>query len=339
METPFGSFKHKAVIVMGFPKSGTSLFTSLLDHHPQLLVVPFELNYAKIAYRDRALSSERWREKIIAKSGLDAMGTKITGNFERDYSDLDREKFMKALKHELKSAKSEKERFLSVIKSFYFVEHSDKRDKRAWVEKTPTNYLLLPLFASWFGDNLTCFHIVRDPLDNFVSYKKFPGNADVRAFSEEWKFSNIMASMGQKASPNYHIIRYEKLVREPERQMRVVADILGIRYEASLIEPTWNGKQWHGNSVHGDHFNVVSLSPVGRYRNILTEQEISHLRKLLYGFDLSLSLALLKRQLFFFVRWHFQTPTLIALRVYRKIKQWPRHISRSAHLKPERGKN
>lgn len=46
-KTPFEQFKNNAVIISGYPKSGTTLLQSLLDYHPQLLVFPEEMKYFK----------------------------------------------------------------------------------------------------------------------------------------------------------------------------------------------------------------------------------------------------------------------------------------------------
>jgi len=179
--TPFSKFKNNAVIIMGFPRSGTTLLSALLDYHPQLSVYPDKLHFPRVVYHEmakRPLGNEEKLKMLFAKSNLGGFQHdkyEIPEHPEevRDYSDIDYNTFYKKLNERVSKAHNNKEIYLSVIESFYDVEQSDKGDKKAWVEKTSINYLIYPLLKKWFGNNLVCLHIVRNPYDNFVSYRKF----------------------------------------------------------------------------------------------------------------------------------------------------------------------
>jgi hypothetical protein len=53
VDNNFKKFSNKATFIAGYPKSGTTLLLSLLDNHPQLVVVPEEtLFFDRVRYSD-----------------------------------------------------------------------------------------------------------------------------------------------------------------------------------------------------------------------------------------------------------------------------------------------
>lgn len=295
--------KNRPVILMGYPKSGTTLLTSLLDGHPQLLVFPEELksfSYSeKYIYSDSKLSPLEWAKKLTYDSHIqfeDQLSGKIKGDV-RNYSDLDLNLYKKKLSERLSLARTEKEVLLAVIESFYDIDHSDKSDKRAWVQKTARTYLYFPLLHEWFGDNLVCLHMKRDPYDNCASWRKM-SSLPIENIIRDWKISNSVADMARKKIKNYHFIQYEDLVLNPEKVMHQVCDWIGISFDKSLLQPTLNGKTWGGNSAHSRSFVSVSASSVGVYKKLLTKEEIQYISQLL-------SRSVFKNIVAFRFRWAF----------------------------------
>jgi hypothetical protein len=332
-KTPFSRFKNRAVFVMGMKKSGTTLLTSLLDYHPQLVVFPEELKFVKVLYRDRMsdrpLSNRDKIDILIKKYHLgrlkhDTFTHSSSPRSPRDYSDIDYSAFARLLSARSEEARDDKELLLAIIESFYEVEHSPKEDKRAWVEKTPINYYYVPLFHKWFGDSLVCLHVVRDPYDNFASFRKFlrkpPTDAVLHNFCLNWKLSNALARQWQKYFKRYHIISYEQLVTHPEKVMRQVASWLGIDYKETLLLPTINGKRWGGNSAYKTTFTSVSPSQVGKYKEVLSEREIRKIKHLLYGFSPFFRLKSYAYLVMLKLRWKFPRLSRLIAKMVKKIK-------------------
>jgi len=330
--TPFSKFKNNAVIIMGFPRSGTTLLSALLDYHPQLSVYPDKLHFPRVVYHEiakRPLNNEEKLKILFAKSNLGGFQHdkyEIPEHPEevRDYSDIDYNTFYKKLNERVSKAHNNKEIYLSVIESFYDVEQSDKGDKKAWVEKTSINYLIYPLLKKWFGNNLVCLHIVRNPYDNFVSYRnQFDEKISaIDTFCLEWAFSNSVAKMGKRAIKKYYTVSYEELVKDPEKVMRDVCKWIGIDYIPSVLEPTLNGKSWSGNSAYGAKFRSASATSIDKYKELLSKKDQKRIHKLLYGFDFLFRMKLLRRIMLFKLKWVSPKTYRFLLKMGKKIKRF-----------------
>lgn len=327
-KTSFQKFKNKAIIISGFPKSGTTLFQSLLDGHQQLLVFPEELHFDRIIYpteiAGKKLTTEEKINRLLKLKNLQKsreggpMGA-------RDYSDFDYNKFKNILLLRLKNVKNNKDILLAVMESFYEADNSDKTDKRAWVEKTPANYFYFPFFKKWFGDDLVWIHIARNPYDNFVSYRKiFEGESKkktaVKRFCLDWVLSNKLAKLAHQKIKNHHIIQYEDLLKEPEKVMKKVCDWVGINWDNFLLSPTFLGQQWGGNSMHNQKFQGISVKPIGRHKE-LEFKETEEMKKYLEQFNLMFWLHIQKRFLLFYLRWKFLPIYRTFLKFFIRIKK------------------
>ena len=73
-----------------------------------------------------------------------------------------------------------------------------------------------------------------------------------------------------------HRIRYEDLVTEPERELRALADFLGVAFEPGLLEGASDLPLTPGERRHEHHTNVskpIDASSAGRWRGKLSDEE------------------------------------------------------------------
>ncbi|MCG2694429.1 sulfotransferase [Candidatus Parcubacteria bacterium] len=312
----FQKFKDKSIHIAGYPKSGTTLLSALFDNHPQLVVLPFELRdlfkkiVSEICY-DKKCSKKEKIDCIIRKID-NFKSDEMVGVFLREkyragnlnILEINHTCFKNKLIDRLNKSKNDKEFILSIIESYYDVENSNKQDKRAWVEKTPHNYLFFPLLRRWFGEDVILLHIVRDPFDIYSSLKqKVNINLTIDAFCKEWQFAQKLSILAKKNIKNYHIIQYEQLVANPEIIMKKVCNWLQIDFNDLLLQPTKNGKIWLGNSSYDMRYTEVSQGSIGAHKGILTDEEIEEINAILYNFNLFFKIKIWKRVLFFKLMW------------------------------------
>ncbi len=102
-------------------------------------------------------------------------------------------------------------------------------------------------------------HVVRSPADRYISAKMFrvrQGSSKVNgvdfcfAHTETWISSRILAEKNLEAlgDGSYKIVHYEKLVANPEKEMRKLAEWLGIKFTNLLLNPTVFGSNAGDNS-------------------------------------------------------------------------------------------
>ena len=97
---------------------------------------------------------------------------------------------------------------------------------RHWVEKTPYNeHYAAQIFAWWPAALMV--HTVRDPRDNFASYRRKHSNWSPDAFAMNWARSTQAGfdNLARFGADHYWMLRYEDLVVAPEAKTAPVMPV------------------------------------------------------------------------------------------------------------------
>jgi hypothetical protein len=272
---------NQPIFICGFPKSGTTLLLSLLDSHPDLLVFPEESKFFQFLKNKKQLTidlmlTESGAKHIKLQQGDDS--ERVAAGV-RDYSHIDHSNFEQlVLKRWESSNKTNKDLLESLILGFG--DNTNQVDKRFWVEKTPHNEKYLSI-AEDYWKTIYALYIIRDPRDNFASYR-IKRNLDSKSLTLDryvitWLDSLIHWYRYQLQEPSSLLIQYEELVKSPENILRRICDFLKIEWDDCLFQPTRAGSYWSGNSMHNHNFSSISSSSLGKYKELLTEEEIKSL--------------------------------------------------------------
>ena len=111
-----------------------------------------------------------------------------------------------------------------------------------WVEKTPYNEEFAHLIFRYWPE-ARCLHIVRDPRDNFASYRRKHPEWSAASFGYSWRRSLRRGEENRShyGESRYLMMRYEDLLAKPERELGRIANFLGIRFDESMRQPTRAG--------------------------------------------------------------------------------------------------
>lgn len=281
MMSEYGFLDHP-VFITGHATSGTTLLRNILDGHPELLVMPVETNLRAIIRRDGLFVNDFNIEKFLTsgpETGIYSLHHKrasLAGG-DRDYNDFDFEAFSHSIKENW-DGESAKSLQLSLLKSFYEKSRFKGAKPKMWIEKTHGNELYLDLFFKWYP-NAKAIHLVRDPYDNFASYrkkmKKKGGVVTAVSFCNEWLESSRKIVWLKKRNPQrIMIIRFEDLLEGQEENIKKICDFLKISFHDSLKTPTSYGIPWSGNSQQNIKFNGISREPIGSHKDSLDKKEI-----------------------------------------------------------------
>lgn len=260
--------------VLGNPRSGTSLFRSLLNAHP-FVIIPPECGF--ILWLAPQWRSAAWDDPAVVRGFASAVCR--SRKFETWHvaeADL-----VAALERSpINDYRTAVERVILAYAQ------SRGRTPRIWGDKN--NYYvaevsgLLELYP-----HARYLHIVRDPRDVACSYQELGRRSitsdyrpvleqDVRAIAEEWRRNNERVLVALADHPGYLRIRYEDLVQEVNVQMDRALRHLDVDPEGvvgadmhlrALDEPA-EFMQWKEKLSA-----PVDDASVGRYRTELTEQE------------------------------------------------------------------
>ncbi len=270
------------VFICGHPKAGTSLIRAILDGHPQLIVYPEESIFFR-RFLPKAINLGLPEQILLAEKELIHIfqwdskkpAPSQEGYPDRDYSFIPFEEVRQELSRMMKENYRHPGDILrAAVLAYGQVSRQITPQTIRWVEKSPYNeYHAGKIFEWW--PQARCIHIVRDPRDNFVSYRRKHPKWNAEFFSMNWLRSTQAGLQNQEhySSQRYLVMRYEDLTASPQEYLNKLVAFLGINWDESLVEPTRAGIQWRGNSMFANQFQSISSAPVARWKEKLNNDD------------------------------------------------------------------
>ena len=252
------------VIVMGFPRSGTTLVEQILCSHSAIAAggeLPFVADMSKQASGIYP-ASERFPENLAYSWMADYH---YTATLFRDYY----------------LARAEQYGLLKSGITFF-------------TDKMPFNEIYLPLIKMAFP-NAKVVRVVRHPLDVCVSML---ANNMTHGFHCGYRIediSNHLAAVhdlvehyGKELELNELVLRYETLVADQEGQTRKLLDYLGLPFEAACLQFHEN-RRYAPTPSYAQVTEKLNDRSIGRYQHYARQLEpyVPRLRKMMaaYGYD------------------------------------------------------
>jgi hypothetical protein len=248
------------VFIVGLPRTGSKLVENILRNSPHI-------NYesaGEVGYVGHLITpGVRDEMKKIGDMAKDANVHKLVDYF---YTRTPRIGFWLCLKHVdrdkvlqelLASDRTEKGIYEVILRI-----HTTVTDKTVLGDKTGPNLYHVPTLVKWFP-HAKIIHLLRDPRAILASewrrrmevYPKgsyFPvklgkpiyGFSIVLHMTIVWLNAVRLHRRYEKRYPqNYHLIRFEDLVSEPEKSVRELCVFLGIEFDPKMLRP----KQVHSS--------------------------------------------------------------------------------------------
>ena len=278
----FQRIRNHPIFICGHPKAGTSLVRAILDSHPELIVYPEESMFFR-----RFLPKTR-NCKLDEK--LDLAEKNIINFFrweqenptadqegfpDRDYRNFSFEEINKWMRTFVENSFRDDGDILSAaVLAFGVVSNQLHQNTRYWVEKSPYNEYYAEQIFTWWSD-ARCIHVIRDPRDNYISYKRKHPDWQAEFFASNWRCSTLAGVQNQeKYKPeNYYILHYEDLTSSPENAIRQLTAFLKISWDETLLIPSRAKELWKGNSMFSNQFEGISAAPVARWKENLSRQD------------------------------------------------------------------
>jgi hypothetical protein len=241
----------RPIIIVGVPRSGTTLLRVLLGAHPLVLGLP-ETPWLLGSYGDGASL-----RALLTSLAEDPMGVvkNVKGTDASDVFDAGRA-FLEAL----------------------FAPCLARRRKKFVVLKTPDDIKFLEFLVALFPDAYYV-HICRDGRDVALSYvaKKgrwFPrhdgrGGVDFFTMLRRWHVWESKARRILAGGVPGLRLRYEDLVTRPEAEVRRLCDFLGLPFEPGMLrfaEADLDYPSWEAGSSDVRATKSVDAASVGRWR-------------------------------------------------------------------------
>ena len=248
---------YKPIIILGFPRSGTTLLRRILDTHPSI-----------------SCPGETF---LLRSAARFIRGEKVAANL--DYGVLGGLSSLGIGSDELYSK-------LREFVSFFLEQHLKQGGKNRWAEKTAVDAFYIDEIESIFGNNAQFVCLVRHGLDvvsschdltnsnekiidEFYPYIQQTRYLD-SAYANAWVDStNRLLSFIDKHPDNSCLIRYEDLLADPEFVMKELMQFLNEEWDQDLID---KGPSTVGHIGIGDwktyEKNGFDKSSVERWRSM-----------------------------------------------------------------------
>ncbi len=231
---------NKPIFVVGSPRSGTSILTWCLGHHPNLFPVPesnwmgdFAVNVA-VAYQIGAA-----RGDYSTLSAMDIGQAELFAAFGQRINDL-----ILAHREHLEAKRKTKCVELNLDPRWLEATSRAAGPKRRWVDGTPEYSLHICGLRKLFPD-AAFIHIFRDVASvvrSMLNFHRVAGTQLVRNEEEAYRYWLRTVGACVKAEQAYgpnvvRRIRYRDLIDSPESTMHSLLAFLGEPYIARCLEP------------------------------------------------------------------------------------------------------
>lgn len=254
----------RPVFVGGCPRSGTTLFGTMLHSHPALAIPP-ETRFVVEAFHRRGefgdLSSVEARRAV----GEWVVGTRST-RFRQ--LALDRKRVVDAVADAPPTIGS----MSGAVLREFAVAHGKPR----WGDKRPKYVEVLPLVFRLFPD-AQFIHLVRDARGCTASLKELGwwGWGAPEAL-DRWRASVEAGIEARRlCSPDQYLeLRYEDLVADPAGQLARVCEFLGVPESERMLEHS-DGARLIRKGYHDRVAKPVDAAAVDKWRKILEPEELT----------------------------------------------------------------
>lgn len=211
------------VFVVGMGRSGTTLLRMMLTHHPNI-AIPYESGFLT-SYHDRA----------AAFGPLDD-----DGNLRRLVDAMLAEKNVRRWDHAFSSDRivaAVQQRTVAGVAEAIYADYAAGHGKPRWGDKS--DYLDRLHVLNEMFPTAQFIHIIRDGRDVALSVMKLPWGPNDIVGAAEWWDTHVMVGrrVGAVLGPQRYLeVRYERLVAQPEHELRRCCAFLGETYAPAMLD-------------------------------------------------------------------------------------------------------
>ncbi len=252
---------NSPVIVVGMPRSGSTLLTRILNESSELFIVN---DFYYLQYVDSVngfIHTDHDMSKVLAEEIFNKIKARIErkdspelecGLFFSEEAEHKLENFIHKIMDKENYTWSE---LLEKIMSY----SSSLLDKRIWGYNTPQDYLYIDRLEQHFPDS-KFIYMIRDPRSVLRSYK----NVQSDGYHEANRYHPILQGLAWRTSirsfiknsihENYLLIRYEDLVSDCNTELSRISKFLSISF------PKIDINQFGNNSSFKDKNRALDLT-------------------------------------------------------------------------------
>ncbi|BCJ53799.1 sulfotransferase [Actinoplanes sp. NBRC 14428] len=257
----------RPIIVVGCPRSGTTMLQLMLHAHARIAIPP-ETRFVLAAYRERREFGD-----LAVAANRRALARRIVDRRETRFCDLglDPEETVEAI--------VAADGTLGSVLGTVFRLYAARFGKPRWGDKRPAYLHNVDLLLRLFPD-AQFINIVRDGRDCVASLKEMSWHRkDIYATVAAWAraVDDARRAARRLGDSQWYELRYEDLVADPQGRLAELCAYLGEEYQPAMAEPSAvarvavpSFKTWHART-----HTPVTTQRVQSWQTRLTAEEIA----------------------------------------------------------------
>ncbi len=286
------------IFITGLRKSGTSLVKTLLDGHPELFVFPaneFELFH--YTHHEAVVAAKYMRSgdvNIVRREMADNPYILRLNRQEEGATDFRESIDIPGWRQEVLAATTDtfpeliELLFTSMARHCRYFTGEAARVRHA--AKCVLNSEYFPELRAWFPGTQMVY-VLRNPYGHFNAIRESSRRGTRHEGQRISKLRHTYPILGtelRRMSLSYYFMRkwqalhpeqfyilvYDRLLMDPEREVRKLATFLGIAYDEVLLQPTIGGEPWGGNSWKVAAFDRIDRRPLTHWQEDISKLEV-----------------------------------------------------------------
>ncbi len=266
--------------IVGSGRCGTTLLRRILQASPEVHIPPenWGLGYVIYHFREKGWYL-RW-DQLVEIVGA-AHQHRTAGWFEAVENPAD------FFTHVLDWPESKRSLYRLVDHLYRSHGESIGAEFSRWGDKTPVNVNHMEAILQTFPDS-RFINLIRDGVDvvhSWSRHEKYDGNV-VRP-ARRWKEAVVGAHEFAREHPKRVLeVRYEKLVREPEKTVREICQFIDLTYEAEMLSRSDHYDEMErAKSVDyfQNIFESITTQNIGKGRRNLSKEKKEKISQLIDG--------------------------------------------------------
>lgn len=212
------------IFVVGCARSGTSVLRLMLNAHPRIALAPESHYLTRRAARPPPRDPTRAAERRALAEGL-ADAVRRDGQWRPEPDELER--WLAARPQPTEAA------LLAAPLELY----AERAGAARWGSKTPWLAPRLPMLRALYPEALV-IHLIRDGRDvvaSLLERARYDGDADAAA--RLWREHVRAGRRGARLGGPCLQVHYERLVGDPEPELRRICAFLGERFDPAMLHP------------------------------------------------------------------------------------------------------
>jgi len=209
-------------IIVGSPRSGTTLLRMMLDAHSAIAIPP-ETGFLLVG-RDWTASGDELRELFVRAVTSYPPDAPAWNDFHLSADEF-RSRLLDIKPFNLAGG----------FRLFYQL-YAERFHKPRWGDKTPI-YCRHIEYLDGLLPEARFIHLVRDGRDVTVSLRRqwFSPGHDIEAHAQYWRENVTDARAQGRRCRHYLEVRYESLIQEPERELRAICAFVEVDFESAML--------------------------------------------------------------------------------------------------------